>query len=83
LKIYHSRREIKEIGFDALKSLHQRYVQVISVLLIIAAAISLLSIWEVLASYYTYTAPALVLILWPWIMQSAFMARLKKEQAAP
>ncbi len=71
------------MSFSALKSLHQRYVRLISVLLILAAAISLLSIWEVIAYYYTYTAPAMVLVLWPWIMQSAFMARLKKEQAAP
>lgn len=82
MKLYHSRKSIKEMSKAQVSRLHGIYIRFISVILILAGLISIMAIWDYLSSPFVYSAPVVVLILWPWIMQSAFLARTKNEQAA-
>ncbi len=82
MKVYHSRKSIKEMNQAQVIRLHGLYIRFISIILVIAGFLSILAIWDYLSSFFVYSAPVAVLILWPWIMQSAFLARIKNEQAA-
>ena len=82
MKLYHSRKSIQKMDKDQVVRLHGNYIRVISIFLILAGILSVMGIWGILAAPFEYTAPGVVLILWPWIMQSAFLSRIKKEQAS-
>ncbi len=81
MKIYHSRKSIKEMNKAQVTRLHGLYIRIISIILVIAGLLSIMAIWDYLLPPFVYSAPVAVLILWPWIMQSAFLARIKNEQA--
>lgn len=80
MKIYHSRKNLKKMESDELTRLHRLYIRVISIFLLVGGILSGMGIWDYLSPPFIYSAPVIVLILWPWIMQSAYMARKKNEQ---
>ncbi len=82
MKIYHSRKNLKKMESEELTRLHRLYIRVISIFLSVGGILSLMGIWDYLSPPFIYSAPVIVLVIWPWIMQSAYMARKKKEKAA-
>jgi hypothetical protein len=82
MKIYHSRKSIQKMGKEQVLRLHSSYIRVISFFLIVGGLLSIMGIWGYLSPSFEYAAPIVVLVLWPWIMQSAFLSRVKKKQAS-
>jgi Ca2+/Na+ antiporter len=82
MKIYHKKAEIDDMTRSELKELHKSYVIYIIGILAVGGIVSLLSIWDYISSIWRYLMLVFLAILWPWIMQSSYMARKLRENKA-
>lgn len=82
MKIYHKKAEIDDMPRSELKELHKSYVIYIIGILAVGGIVSLLSIWDYISSIWRYLMLVFLAILWPWIMQSSYMARKLRENKA-